>query len=66
MIFTITLNPALDRELTVPEIGLDQVLRAKEIRIDFGGKGFNVRERYMPWVLRVLRLVLLVARLETR
>ncbi len=42
MIYTITLNPALDRELTVPEITLDQVLRARSIRIDYGGKGFNV------------------------
>jgi 1-phosphofructokinase family hexose kinase len=42
MIYTITLNPALDREMTVPEIGLDRVLRAKAIQTDFGGKGFNV------------------------
>jgi len=42
MIYTITLNPALDREMTVPEIGLDHVLRAKSVQIDFGGKGFNV------------------------
>jgi len=42
MIYTITLNPALDREMTVPEIDLDHVLRAKSIQIDFGGKGFNV------------------------
>jgi 1-phosphofructokinase family hexose kinase len=42
MIYTITLNPALDREMTVPEISLDHVLRAQAIRIDFGGKGFNV------------------------
>lgn len=42
MIHTITLNPAVDRELTVPEIIYDEVLRASEARIDFGGKGFNV------------------------
>jgi len=42
MIYTITLNPALDREMTVPEIGLDQILRAKAVQIDLGGKGFNV------------------------
>jgi len=42
MIHTITLNPAVDRELTVPEIIYDEVLRATEARIDFGGKGFNV------------------------
>ena len=42
MIYTITLNPALDREMTVPEIGLDHVLRANAIQTDYGGKGFNV------------------------
>ncbi len=42
MIYTVTLNPALDRELTVPVIQYDEVLRATEVRIDYGGKGFNV------------------------
>ncbi len=42
MIYTITLNPALDRELNVPKISLDQVLRAQGVLIDYGGKGFNV------------------------
>jgi 1-phosphofructokinase family hexose kinase len=42
MIFTLTLNPAVDRELTVPAIEFDSVLRASEARVDFGGKGFNV------------------------
>lgn len=42
MIYTVTLNPALDRELTVPAIQYDAVLRATEVRIDYGGKGFNV------------------------
>jgi len=42
MIYTLTLNPAVDRELTVPAIEFDSVLRAGEARVDFGGKGFNV------------------------
>ncbi|MEW6403971.1 MAG: 1-phosphofructokinase [Chloroflexota bacterium] len=42
MIYTLTLNPAVDRELTVPDMEFDSVLRASESRIDFGGKGFNV------------------------
>ena len=42
MIYTVTLNPALDRELTVPAIAFDEVLRATESRVDVGGKGFNV------------------------
>jgi fructose-1-phosphate kinase PfkB-like protein len=42
MIYTVTLNPAVDRELTVPSIEMDTVLRASELRVDIGGKGFNV------------------------
>ena len=42
MIYTITLNPALDKELTVPSIEQDSVLRARATRADAGGKGFNV------------------------
>ncbi len=41
-IFTVTLNPAVDRELSVPVIAYDQVLRSSSLCIDFGGKGFNV------------------------
>lgn len=42
MIYTLTLNPALDHELTVPAIEYDTVLRATRSQVDFGGKGFNV------------------------
>ncbi len=42
MIYTVTLNPAVDRELTVPELAFDHVLRATAWQVDFGGKGFNV------------------------
>jgi 1-phosphofructokinase family hexose kinase len=42
MIYTLTLNPALDRELTVPALEFDSVLRASKSRVDFGGKGSNV------------------------
>ena len=42
MIYTLTLNPAVDRELTVPEIAYDSVLRASHSQLDYGGKGFNV------------------------
>jgi 1-phosphofructokinase family hexose kinase len=42
MIYTVTLNPAVDRELVVPAIEFDSVLRAVEWRVDWGGKGFNV------------------------
>ncbi len=42
MIYTLTLNPALDRELVVPEFAFDAILHAGARRIDYGGKGFNV------------------------
>lgn len=42
MIYTLTLNPAVDREMTVPRIEFDTVLRATTTRVDWGGKGFNV------------------------
>ncbi|MFW6070291.1 MAG: 1-phosphofructokinase [bacterium] len=42
MIYTVTLNPAIDRELTVPDFAYDTVLRASAWRVDWGGKGFNV------------------------
>lgn len=42
MIYTLTLNPAIDRELQVPAIAFGDVLRASGHRVDVGGKGFNV------------------------
>ncbi len=47
MIYTLTLNPAVDRELTVPAIEYDTVLRAQDWRVDVGGKGFNVSRMLM-------------------
>ncbi len=42
MIFTLTPNPSIDRTITVPEIGFNNVLRVQKVRLDWGGKGFNV------------------------
>lgn len=42
MIYTLTLNPAVDKEHTVPHLVMDEVLRAASTRVDHGGKGFNV------------------------
>jgi 1-phosphofructokinase family hexose kinase len=42
MIYTVTLNPAVDREYVVPKLVSNTVLRASEVHIDYGGKGFNV------------------------
>lgn len=41
-IYTITLNPGLDRTLFVPQLHENAVLRATTSRLDWGGKGFNV------------------------
>lgn len=42
MIYTLTLNPAIDRELTIKEVQFDAVLSAVNSQVDLGGKGFNV------------------------
>ena len=47
MIYTLTLNPAIDRELTVDKVEYDRVLSALEARVDLGGKGFNVSRMLM-------------------
>ena len=36
MIYTLTLNPAIDRELTVAEVQFDSVLSALKSQVDFG------------------------------
>ncbi len=42
MIFTLTPNPSIDRSITLPEIRFNSVLRSQRVRLDWGGKGFNV------------------------
>ena len=42
MIYTVTLNPSLDRTLTVPQFRYDEMALASHQRLDWGGKGFNV------------------------
>ena len=42
MIVTVTLNPGVDRTLTVPAIVFNEVMRATSVQLDWGGKGFNV------------------------
>lgn len=44
MIYTVTLNPALDIEYQISEFQFDSVTRAVDNRTDCGGKGFNVSQ----------------------
>ncbi len=42
MIYTITLNPALDKTVEIPSLTIDSVNRITTLRTDPGGKGINV------------------------
>ncbi len=42
MIVTLTPNPSVDRTITIPQIRFNEVLRTNKVRLDWGGKGFNV------------------------
>lgn len=42
MIVTVTPNPSVDRTINIPHIRFNEVLRTNHVRLDWGGKGFNV------------------------
>lgn len=42
MIFTVTLNPAIDKTVEIPSFELGKVNRIATLRTDVGGKGINV------------------------
>lgn len=38
MIYTVTMNPALDKTITVPDLSIDRVNRAATVRQDPGAR----------------------------
>jgi 1-phosphofructokinase family hexose kinase len=56
MIYTLTPNPSIDRSLTIPEIRFNSVLRSQSIRLDWGGKGFNVSRSLLEFGMESVAL----------
>lgn len=59
MIYTITLNPALDKTVVIPSFQAGHVNRVQSIRHDPGGKGINVSKNLQTLGCRSLAIVAL-------
>lgn len=59
MIYTVTLNPALDKTAVVQELRLDTVNRITQLRTDPGGKGINVSKMLAGWGIPSVALAIL-------
>lgn len=66
MIYTVTLNPALDKTAVVEKLCLDAVNRIKDLRADPGGKGINVSKLLAAWGVPGTALALLGGGTGTR
>lgn len=66
MIYTVTLNPALDKTALVENLCLDAVNRIKDLRTDPGGKGINVSKLLAAWGIPGTALALLGGGTGTR
>ncbi|MEZ0535639.1 1-phosphofructokinase [Caldicellulosiruptoraceae bacterium PP1] len=53
-ILTVTLNPAIDKTITLEKFNLGTLNRVKEIKIDPGGKGINVAKVLKKFGMNVL------------
>lgn len=42
LVVTVTLNPAIDKTLTIPKLRLGELNRVQDVQVDPGGKGINV------------------------